>query len=101
MKKYSTEDIAFKIGICFRVELGLSWLQVKEMEITDIIYLNNTVTICSNRPGLIIGAKGNRIDVLIEHLKEKVEGISICLKENKTNNAIHSLYGAYNDPLEE
>jgi hypothetical protein len=88
------EQVASEIGyFYYNMETGTEHEKVvkateaiKFLEIEDIEYDDGIVTISLQRPGLIIGKKGENIDALLEYLKRSVPmeyGGSVPLKIEK------------------
>jgi predicted RNA-binding protein Jag len=83
-----TQEISHKINDFFFIESNNDYAKAKEeVQKVGIVNLsfdpgnygnNGTLTIYTNRPGILIGRKGTRIDALAEYLKPfNVEKINI------------------------
>ena len=63
-----------------------TYLKAKEeivsLGITLIVLKKNTITITLRRPGLLIGSKGENIDLLREHLKKQNQNFTINIEED-------------------
>ena len=64
---------------------------------SDIFVVDNTVYVCTDRPGLWIGKGGETIDSLTDNLNTKVDGtkyrdLQVKFIEN-TNDAVSDVYG--------
>ena len=74
LSKYDNEENTY---VKAREDIG-------KLEVTELDYKGDTFTITLQRPGLLIGRKGENINSLNEFLRNRVDGkIKISIKETK------------------
>jgi hypothetical protein len=99
-KETALRDVCCSIGYYFLSETNGgedyydSHRRISECHITGIELKGSTVTITTQRPGVIIGSKGSRIDALTKFLQEseKIIGFKVDKIKLKEDRILSFLY---------